>query len=637
MLVSMLKLKRHKNNPIFSADTKNSWEAQAVFNGSVIETEGGYAMLYRALSAPREIGGVTMSLSTIGVAESKDALDFKKRRQLIVPEYEWERFGCEDPRVTRVDGKYYIFYTALSTYPFSADGIKVALAISKDLKTIESKHLVTPFNAKAMALLPEKLDGKLAAVLTVNTDRPPAHIALAIFDNEKQIWSRDYWDDWYKNLKENAIPLLRTPADHLEVGAQPIKTKKGWLLVYSYISDYLGPKRTFGIEAALLNIKNPRYIIAKTHTPILEPQENYELNGMVPNVVFPSGALVKDGNLQVYYGAADTSVGMASVNLEALVEEIYKDRHELLVRFEQNPIIQPEPKHVWESKATFNAAAIDEGGEVHILYRAMSRDNTSVFGYASSRDGLRIDERLPMPVYVPRADFERKKLANANSGCEDPRITKIDDKFYVLYTAFTGTDVPRIALTSIAVDSFLKQEWHWADPVLISPPGLDDKDGCIFPKKFGNKYLILHRISKGIDMAYVDNLNFDGTTFIAEDVMLFQPREDSWDSKKIGISGIPIETEKGWLLIYHGVDKKASIYRLGAVLLDKDDPSKVIGRLKNPIFEPRTHYEREGIVSNVVFSCGTVVRGEILYVYYGGGDRVLGVATANINDILMGF
>ena len=138
-------------------------------------------------------------------------------------------------------------------------------------------------------------------------------------------------------------------------------------------------------------------------------------------------------------------------------------------------------------------------------------------------------------------------------------------------------------------------------------------------------------------MAYVDNLNFDGTTFIAEDAMLFQPREDSWDSKKIGISGIPIETEKGWLLIYHGVDKKASIYRLGAVLLDKDDPSKVIGRLKNPIFEPRTHYEREGIVSNVVFSCGTVVRGEILYVYYGGGDRVLGVATANINDILMGF
>ena len=100
----------------------------------------------------------------------KTACIFPDRKPLIVPEYDFEKYGCEDPRVTKLGSKYYIFYTALSNYPFNADGIRVAMAITKDFKKIDKKALVTPFNAKAMALFPAKIGKKIAALVTVNTD-----------------------------------------------------------------------------------------------------------------------------------------------------------------------------------------------------------------------------------------------------------------------------------------------------------------------------------------------------------------------------------------------------------------------------------------------------------------------------------
>src|SRR3989338_8825365 len=116
-------------------------------------------MLYRAESSERDFEGAYRSISTIGYANSTDGIHFENQKQLIKPEKPWEKFGCEDPRVTFLNDKYYIFYTPLSTYPFSAPGIRVGLAITKDFKTIEAKHPVTPFNAKAMALFPQKING----------------------------------------------------------------------------------------------------------------------------------------------------------------------------------------------------------------------------------------------------------------------------------------------------------------------------------------------------------------------------------------------------------------------------------------------------------------------------------------------
>ena len=137
-----------------------------------------------------------------------------------------------------MNGKFYIFYTALSTFPFCPSCIKVGAAITNDFKNIKEKHLVTPFNSKAMSLFPEKVAGRYAVVLSVNTDLPPTRIAVAYFDREEQIWSPTYWEGWYSLLNDNIIPLERSPKDHIEAGAPPIKTKYGWLLIYSYIQNY---------------------------------------------------------------------------------------------------------------------------------------------------------------------------------------------------------------------------------------------------------------------------------------------------------------------------------------------------------------------------------------------------------------
>ncbi len=632
----MLNIKRSEENPILVPISENAWEAEAVFNGCPVFFNKEIYFLYRALSLPQKINGVEMQVSSIGCALSADGAHFKNRRQFIKPEQEWEKFGCEDPRVTKLNGKFYIFYTALSKYPFGSEGIKVGLAITKDFKSIEAKYQVTPFNAKAMALFPEKINGKMAAVLTVNTDSPPADIGIIYFDSEEQIWSRGYWENWYTSLKENTLNLKRTPNDHIEVGAPPIKTKYGWLLFYSYIQNYFSPPATFGVEAALLDLKNPLKILATTRQPLLVPKEEYEKYGKAPNIVFPSGAFLKGGKIYLYYGAADTVCCLAVLKLNDLIEEIFSggDIFIKLKRSSGNPVLKPMPEHSWEAKAVFNTGVIYLDKKVHLIYRAMSQDNTSVLGYASSVDGFVIDERLKEPIYVPRLDFEQKKIAAGNSGCEDPRLTEIKDKIYMCYTAFDGQNPPRVALTSILTADFVRKKWNWALPILISSPETMDKNAAIFPKKINGKYAILHRPGVSIWLDFVDSLDFDGKTWIKGKIIM-DPRSGGNDSRKIGISGPPIETRLGWLLLYHDISKKdPPTYRLRAALLDLDNPSRVIIRTKNPIIEPEMPYEKEGQVPNVVFSCGSAVINNRLFVYYGGADKVIGVATIDIAEIL---
>lgn len=629
-------VERSKYNPILKPDRSNSWEAEAVFNGCPIKKGNKIFLVYRALSLPHyHISAKNkMMISDIGIAESKDGIRFTKRSRFIFPKETWERFGCEDPRVTKLNGKYYIFYTALSTYPFSPEGIKIGLAISSDLKTIKEKHLITPFNAKGMALFPEKINGKMWAALTVNTDKPPAHICLVNFDKEEDLWSVERWQKWYEKFKDYSLNLQRKPQDHIELGAPPLKTKYGWLLIYSYIRNYFAGERLFGVEAALLDINNPLKVIARTDAPILTPDEYYEKIGLVPNVVFPSGALIKGKQLNLYYGAADTTCCLASIELPSLFGQILgKEKRVIkLKRAEENPIIVPDKKHSWESKATFNPAAIYLNGKVHIVYRAMSEDNTSVFGYAASRDGVHIDERLPEPIYIPREPFEQKLQPGGNSGCEDPRLVKIGNKIYMTYTAFDGKNPPRVALTSISIKNFLARKWDWARPVLVSPPDFDDKDAIIFPEKFKGKYIIVHRLGRDVDFAAVPNLNFKDGDYLEERQWLFS-RKGWWDSKKVGAAAPPIKTKDGWLMLYHGVSED-SVYRVGAVLLDSKNPLKIIGRSDNPILEPEMSYEKEGQVGNVVFPCGAVILGQKLFVYYGGGDQVVGVASVNIDNLL---
>jgi len=298
-----------------------------------------------------------------------------------------------------------------------------------------------------------------------------------------------------------------------------------------------------------------------------------------------------------------------------------------------NPIITPNKNHPWEAKATFNPAAMYLKGKVHLLYRAMSEDNTSVLGYATSRDGIHIDYRSPEPVYIPREQFEQKLERGGNSGTEDPRLVKIGSRIYMFYTAFDGKNPPRVAFTWIKEQDFLNKKWDWSRAMLISAPDLDDKDAAMFPEKIKGRYLIIHRVGDDIDFSHHKTLDFNGTNWL-EEYRWIMPRKGRWDSRKVGVAAPPIKTKAGWLLLYHGISEEDQFYRVGAILVGLRDPAKIICRTDYPIFEPETSYEKEGEVSNVVFPCGAALIGKKLFVYYGGADKVVGVATVNIDELL---
>lgn len=337
-----------------------------------------------------------------------------------------------------------------------------------------------------------------------------------------------------------------------------------------------------------------------------------------------------------------------------------KKSRAVLQRFAGNPILEPAPEHWWESKAVFNPAAIYEDGKVHILYRAIGDSDESVLGYAASTDGFHIDERLNWPVYrslgllsssvtnhntsyVLAGNDEEEKVKEVDyvsggggfGGCEDPRLTRIDDRVYMTYVAYDGYSPPRVALTSIHIRDFLAKKWLWERPVLISPPGVVDKNACILPEKINSKYVIFHRIFPNILIDFVDDLNFDGKTGWLRGEFKIRPRAAYWDSRKVGAGAPPVKTKDGWLLIYHAIGEcDSSRYKIGAMLLDLKDPTRVLFRSNVPVLEPQARYENEGWKSGVVYPCGAVVIKDRLLVYYGGADKVTCVASAKLEDFV---
>jgi predicted GH43/DUF377 family glycosyl hydrolase len=324
----------------------------------------------------------------------------------------------------------------------------------------------------------------------------------------------------------------------------------------------------------------------------------------------------------------------------------------VLERFADNPILKPNPNHRWETKAVFNPAAIYENGKVHILYRALGESEVSVLGYASSVDGLHINERLTYPVYVPREPFEGVSPVSSPvtgtpgmyvsgggemGGCEDPRLTRIDDRVYITYVAYDGRSQPRVALSSIHIDDFLKRKWNWKKPVLISPPHIVDKNACILPEKINGKYVIFHRVFPNILIDFVDDLDFDGKTkwLTGQYEIPVRALSSDWDSRKVGCGPPPLKTKHGWLLIYQAVGTCGEYrYKIGAMLLDLKDPTKVLARSKNPILEPDVWYENEGLKSGVVYPCGAAIIKDRLFVYYGGADMVTCVASVKLNGFI---
>jgi predicted GH43/DUF377 family glycosyl hydrolase len=633
----MFIIRREQHNPILAPQRDRPWESIATYNPSAVRVEDGVRLFYRAFGNPSALQTPIAEISTIGTAFAEDGVHFHSRQQVIAPQESWDQFGCEDPRVSFFEGRWYCFYTALGGYPFGPDNIKVALAIGDAPDHFTERHLITPFDAKAAALFPERIDGDIVLVLTAHTDWTPEHprptIALAHAKKIEDFFDKKYWDDWHEHLADHALfELRRDDNAHIEVGAPPLLTEKGWLLIYSYIQNYYDEReRIFSIEAALLDVENPQKLISRTES-ILVPQEFYEEYGLVSNIVFPTSTTIDNDVLEIWYGAADTVCAKATVKLHDLLRALDPERPaRTFIRAPENPILAPQGDG-FESREVMNAAAIEINGSIYLLYRAMNAANTSTVGLAVSKDGITIDERLSEPIYAPRADFEMKHgSSSGNSGCEDPRIVRIGDMLHLTYTAYDGAHVPSGAISSISVDDFLSRRFEkWSMPFILTPEGVDDKDLALLPEKINRNYLLYHRVNKQLCADLLPDLVSGKRASRCIEVMA--PRRGMWDGEKVGSAAPPIKVGDKWLMIYHGISRHAT-YRLGAALLDSDGIT-VLARTADPIFEPLEKYEKEGVIANVVFSCGAVVRGGTLFLYYGAADKVLGVATASLTHIV---
>lgn len=291
-------------------------------------------------------------------------------------------------------------------------------------------------------------------------------------------------------------------------------------------------------------------------------------------------------------------------------------------RFSNNPILEPVPGHYWQNREVFNAAALYAGDKVHILYRAMGDDSVSRLGYASSSDGYSIDTRQPLPAFAP-------VNLNENLGCEDPRLTQMDGECLMTYTAYRShpTNAYQVAITKISIEDLISNDWNWGERWLPFD-GILNKNAVIFPKKIDGRYVMYHRLEPYLCVAYSNDLK-QWCNIKA----VMQPRHDSWDSLKVGSAGPPIEVSEGWLFIYHGVDYNY-VYRLGVLLIDKDNPENILYRSDKPILEPTEEYERFGKVPNVVFSCGSVMLDDKLLIYYGGADSVICGAEFDLGELL---
>lgn len=302
-----------------------------------------------------------------------------------------------------------------------------------------------------------------------------------------------------------------------------------------------------------------------------------------------------------------------------------KFTYDIVHRWQGNPLLTIEDIP-FPCSTVFNAACTKFDGKYILLLRVEDLIGRSVFALARSDDGYHFQVE-PEPVMAPCMEdncfkeYEKK-------GIEDPRITKIDGVYYIMYVAFSVYG----PLLALAKTTDFK---NFERIALISEP--ENKDAVLFPEKINGKYVRLDRpIAGGIGniwISYSDDLIAWGG---ARCVM--RVRDDHWDSWRIGASSQPIKIEWGWLVIYHGVKQASSgpIYRLGAVVLDKKDPSKVICRSAIPILSPKEYYERVGDVNNVVFSCGAILEddGIELKIYYGASDTSICLGTANVNELM---
>ena len=318
----------------------------------------------------------------------------------------------------------------------------------------------------------------------------------------------------------------------------------------------------------------------------------------------------------------------------------------------------------FENEGVLNPAVIREDGFNHLFYRAVSKGNYSSIGYCKLNGPLTVEERYDIPVLFPQFDYE-------SHGVEDPRIVKIDDLFYLTYTAYDGINalgalavskdlrhfdklgiiVPQIAYDEFAHlaackcvinEKYLRYNEHeqvhkkQGKKVLLW-----DKNVIFFPRRINGKLYFLHRIKPDIQIVAVNNLQELHTEFWQNyflnfnDHIVLSPKYEH-EISYVGGGCPPIETANGWLLIYHSVHDtiKGYVYSACAALLDLQNPQQEIARLPYALFKPEHEWELNGEVNNVCFPTGAILLEDTLYIYYGAADEQIACASVSLSALL---
>ena len=293
---------------------------------------------------------------------------------------------------------------------------------------------------------------------------------------------------------------------------------------------------------------------------------------------------------------------------------------DIILRCDQNPLIALMDLP-FRCSDIWNAGVTKFEDEILLLITVEALEGNYSLYLARSNDGLRftVDDT---PLMAPLDDGAGRMYESV--GIRDPRITRMDDTYYITYTA-NGEHGMRVGIAR-TTDFCSVERMGYVSQV-------DVKNGALLPKKINGRYALLKRPDAGMSiwLAYSRDLEFWG-----DEQAVMTPRGGFWDSHRIGVAGPPIEVEEGWLLIYYGSKHTTAgpLVRLGATILDRDDPSRVLARSNIPILAPRERYERIGDVPNVVFSCGALCQNGEVVLYYGASDSCICRGTAALRDIV---
>jgi len=325
-------------------------------------------------------------------------------------------------------------------------------------------------------------------------------------------------------------------------------------------------------------------------------------------------------------------------------------------RHEANPIVVPGI-YDWRKVTVFNPAVIIDNDKFYMIERTAESLTPckNFLGLLESDDGVNFRHVVDHPVVTP------DQLGFPYGSVQDPRVVKIDDTFYLNYALRpcamsyypTGAGIPEREVPEYP-DGWGEKPEHWLTRSGImtskdlinweylcdtTPLDINDRDNILFPEKINGKYVLLRRPEEYVGEEYGTEkaamwITYSDNLIDWEEPKLLAKGEEPWEIKKIGGSTPPIRTDKGWLTLYHGVDYD-TVYRVGALLLDLDNPEKIIGRTRNFIMEPVEYYEKFGFqLPNVIFPTGNVVKDGLLYIYYGVTDTAIALATVPVDELV---